>query len=78
MFSTISLHLHAKNSFPHFHLISRISYLDIFKVVELTCDAHQNELVTRPSLEEIVHYDLWARRYAASLQPSTGLSPVPV
>ncbi|CAO2146566.1 unnamed protein product [Urochloa humidicola] len=55
----------------------KISYLDIFKVVELTCDAHRNELVTSPSLEEIIHYDLWARRYAASLQPSTGLSPVP-
>ena len=56
----------------------KIGYLDIFKVVELTCDAHRNELVTRPSLEEIIHYDLWAREYAASLQPSTGLSPVPV
>ncbi|PWZ32257.1 1-deoxy-D-xylulose 5-phosphate reductoisomerase, chloroplastic [Zea mays] len=55
----------------------KISYLDIFKVVELTCNAHRNELVTSPSLEEIVHYDLWARRYAASLQPSSGLSPVP-
>ncbi|WVZ71913.1 hypothetical protein U9M48_020442 [Paspalum notatum var. saurae] len=59
-------------------LDEKISYLDIFKVVELTCDAHQNELVTSPSLEEIIHYDLWARRYAASLQPSSGLSPVPV
>nr|CAB3476604.1 unnamed protein product [Digitaria exilis] len=56
----------------------KISYLDIFKVVELTCSAHQSELVTSPSLEEIIHYDLWARRYAASLQPSSGLSPVPV
>ncbi|OEL25278.1 1-deoxy-D-xylulose 5-phosphate reductoisomerase, chloroplastic [Dichanthelium oligosanthes] len=55
----------------------KISYLDIFKVVELTCDAHRNELVTSPSLEDIIHYDLWARRYAASLQPSSGLSPVP-
>lgn len=56
----------------------RISYLDIFKIVELTCDKHRNELVTSPSLEEIVHYDLWARDYAASLQTSSGLSPVPV
>ncbi|RLM94067.1 1-deoxy-D-xylulose 5-phosphate reductoisomerase, chloroplastic [Panicum miliaceum] len=57
-------------------IAEKISYLDIFKVVELTCDAHRNELVTSPSLEEIIHYDLWARRYAASLQPSSGLSPV--
>jgi hypothetical protein len=55
----------------------RISYLDIFKVVELTCAAHQRELVTSPSLEEIIHYDLWAREYAASLQQSAGRSPVP-
>jgi 1-deoxy-D-xylulose-5-phosphate reductoisomerase len=54
----------------------KISYLDIFKVVELTCDAHRNELVTSPSLEEIIHYDQWARRYTASLQASSGRSPV--
>ncbi|KAL2935996.1 1-deoxy-D-xylulose 5-phosphate reductoisomerase chloroplastic [Bienertia sinuspersici] len=55
----------------------KISYLDIFKIVELTCSKHQNELVLSPSLEEIVHYDQWARDFAAGLQPS-GLSPVPV
>lgn len=53
----------------------KISYLDIFKVVELTCQKHQDELVTSPTLEEIIHYDLWAREYASSLQPaSSGLS----
>ncbi|XP_074567950.1 1-deoxy-D-xylulose 5-phosphate reductoisomerase, chloroplastic-like [Curcuma longa] len=57
----------------------KIKYLDIFKVVELTCDAHRKELVAKPSLEEIVHYDLWAREYAAGLQPSSDLStPVAV
>ncbi|CAI0398652.1 unnamed protein product [Linum tenue] len=54
----------------------KIRYLDIFKVVELTCAKHQEELVTSPSLEEIIHYDLWARDYAASLQQSSGLTPV--
>ena len=49
----------------------RISYLDIFKVVEMTCDAHRNELVTRPSLEEIIHYDQWARKFSANLQPAS-------
>nr|AAW28998.1 1-deoxy-D-xylulose-5-phosphate reductoisomerase [Antirrhinum majus] len=53
----------------------KISYLDIFKVVELTCDRHRAELVTAPSLEEIVHYDLWAREYAANVQPMADLSP---
>ncbi|KZV52129.1 1-deoxy-D-xylulose-5-phosphate reductoisomerase [Dorcoceras hygrometricum] len=52
----------------------KIGYLDIFKVVELTCDKHRQELVSSPSLEEIIHYDLWARDYAASLQPSAGLT----
>ncbi|KAJ4960136.1 hypothetical protein NE237_020046 [Protea cynaroides] len=55
----------------------KISYLDIFKVVEQTCDKHQAELVASPSLEEIIHYDLWARKSVASLQPSSGLCPVP-
>ncbi|KAF3551541.1 hypothetical protein DY000_02006020 [Brassica cretica] len=55
----------------------KISYLDIFKVVELTCDKHRSELVTSPSLEEIVHYDLWAREYAANVQLSSGARPVP-
>ncbi|KAK4402408.1 1-deoxy-D-xylulose 5-phosphate reductoisomerase, chloroplastic [Sesamum angolense] len=54
----------------------KISYLDIFKVVELTCDKHQSESVTTPSLEEIIHYDLWARDFAASLLPSAGLRHV--
>ncbi|XP_052875076.1 1-deoxy-D-xylulose 5-phosphate reductoisomerase isoform X2 [Gossypium arboreum] len=54
----------------------KISYLDIFKVVELTCEKHQEEYVATPSLEEIIHYDLWARDYAASIQQSSGLSPV--
>ncbi|RDY02900.1 1-deoxy-D-xylulose 5-phosphate reductoisomerase, chloroplastic, partial [Mucuna pruriens] len=55
----------------------KISYLDIFKVVELTCQKHQDELLSSPSLEEIIHYDLWARKYAASLQDSSSLTPIP-
>ncbi|WVZ12258.1 hypothetical protein V8G54_016788 [Vigna mungo] len=54
----------------------KISYLDIFKVVELTCEKHQNELLSSPSLEEIIHYDLWARKYAASLQDSSTFTPI--
>uniref|UniRef100_A0A224XC68 1-deoxy-D-xylulose-5-phosphate reductoisomerase n=1 Tax=Hypericum tomentosum TaxID=1137039 RepID=A0A224XC68_9ROSI len=54
----------------------RISYLDIFKIVELTCAKHRDELVVAPSLEEIVHYDSWARDYANGLQLSSGPSPV--
>ncbi|KAM3206734.1 hypothetical protein ACQJBY_062089 [Aegilops geniculata] len=49
----------------------KINYLDIFKVVEMTCNAHRNELVTSPSLEEIIHYDQWARKFSANLQLSS-------
>nr|ABC74566.1 1-deoxy-D-xylulose-5-phosphate reductoisomerase [Picrorhiza kurrooa] len=56
-------------------IAEKIGYLDIFKVAELTCTKHQAELVTTPSLEEIVHYDLWARDYASNLKLATGLSP---
>ncbi|KAI3981485.1 hypothetical protein MKX01_007412 [Papaver californicum] len=54
----------------------KISYLDIFKVVELTCDKHRSELVTSPSLDDIIHYDLWAREYAASVKTSPSLSSI--
>lgn len=46
-------------------LEEKIGYLDIMKVVEACCEAHQKELVGAPTLEEIVHYDQWARRYVA-------------
>ncbi|GAB4820502.1 hypothetical protein N2152v2_007548 [Parachlorella kessleri] len=40
-------------------LQERIGYLDIMRVVE------EREFVEAPSLEEIVHYDQWARRHVA-------------
>jgi len=46
-------------------LEEKIGYLDIMKVVEQCCDAHRNDLVQAPSLEEIVEYDQWARRWVA-------------
>ncbi|MCO5566568.1 hypothetical protein L7F22_020245 [Adiantum nelumboides] len=45
-------------------LDEKIDYLDIVRVVEETCSKHRQELVSQPSLDEIVHYDLWAREYA--------------
>lgn len=41
----------------------QIGYLDIMKLNEACCNAHQAELIASPSLEEIVHYDQWARRW---------------
>ncbi|KAL4458026.1 hypothetical protein ABPG75_012891 [Micractinium tetrahymenae] len=47
-------------------LEERIGYLDIMRVVEECCDAHRGDgFVEAPSLEEIVHYDQWARRHVA-------------
>lgn len=41
----------------------QVGYLDIMKLNEACCEAHQKELVALPNLEEIVHYDQWARRW---------------
>ena len=46
-------------------LDEKIGYLDIMRFVEKCCDAHKSEHVVAPSLEEIVHYDDWARRFTA-------------
>ena len=45
----------------------RISFLDIVRVIEKVCAKHRSELVASPSLEEIVHFDQWARRSAAEV-----------
>lgn len=51
-------------------LEERIGYLDIVRLIEMTCAKHREELVVRPSLEEILHYDGWAREYALQLVES--------
>ena len=44
-------------------LDEKIGYMDIVKTVEKCCETHQQELLQKPSLEEIVHYDQWAREW---------------
>nr|AHJ38612.1 1-deoxy-D-xylulose-5-phosphate reductoisomerase [Huperzia serrata] len=61
-----------------YFLDERIGYFDIIKVIEKTCDKHRQELVSRPSLEEIVHYDQWARVYAAKIAEASPSAPVTV
>lgn len=41
----------------------KIHYLDIMRFNEACCEAHKAEFVQSPSLEEIVHYDQWARQW---------------
>nr|AFK73395.1 2-C-methyl-D-erythritol 4-phosphate synthase [Plagiochasma appendiculatum]AFM78686.1 1-deoxy-D-xylulose-5-phosphate reductoisomerase [Plagiochasma appendiculatum] len=64
-------------------LDERIGYLDIIKVIESTCDKHRQEMVSHPSLEDIVYFDQWARIHAQEVAhkydifPSAS-TPVPV
>jgi len=46
-------------------LDKKIGYFDIYKVIEDTCAAHMQELVLDPSLDDIVHFDQWARNNVA-------------
>lgn len=41
----------------------KLHYLDIMKLNEACCEAHKREFVLKPSLEEICHYDAWARSW---------------
>lgn len=47
------------------YLAEKIGYLDITRLVGEACDAHRQEMVASPSLDEIVHYDGWAREWVA-------------
>mmetsp|Transcript_28872 Transcript_28872/g.81316 ORF Transcript_28872/g.81316 Transcript_28872/m.81316 type:complete len:487 (+) Transcript_28872:84-1544(+) len=56
-------------------LNEEIGYLDICKVIEECCDKHQNELVIKPSLDEIVHYDQWARDFVSDMIKGGSFTP---
>lgn len=44
------------------------------QVIEKTCEKHRAELVLEPSLDDIVGYDQWARKYAEEV--AVGMAPV--
>jgi 1-deoxy-D-xylulose-5-phosphate reductoisomerase len=54
----------------------RISYLDIMKLNEACCVAHTNDLIALPTLEEIVHYDQWARAWVKAKVDAGNFSKV--
>lgn len=54
----------------------KISYLDIMKLNEACCEAHKKDLIALPSLEEIVHYDAWARKWVKEKVESSSFSKV--
>ena len=51
-------------------LDKKIGYFDIFSCVEKACDAHRNDLILDPSLDDIVETDQWARRHVESIVTS--------
>ncbi len=47
-------------------LQEKINFIDIPKVIEVTCERHKNEFKKEPSLNEILMIDTWARENVTS------------
>lgn len=45
----------------------QIQFLDIPKVIEAVCDRHQVDNCATPTLDDILHYDSWARQAAIAV-----------
>jgi len=45
-----------------------IGYLDIAKLIEYTMEAHKKDFVEKPSLDDILNTDKWAREYGATFK----------
>eukprot|EP00210_Caulerpa_lentillifera_P009278 g8843.t1 len=48
-------------------LDEKISYIDIVKYIEATCEHHKKELDFYPGIDEIVYFDKWARNHVIEL-----------
>jgi hypothetical protein len=53
----------------------QVGYLDIIRLNEACCEAHKSDLVAYPNLEEIVHYDQWARQWVKQQVESGAFKP---
>ena len=51
-------------------LDKKIGYFDIYKTIELAMEAHKNDLILDPTLDDIVAADLWARAHVKDLVES--------
>ncbi len=47
-------------------LREEIAYLDIVPLVSACCEAHKADLTAAPSIDDIVHFDAWARDWCDS------------
>lgn len=45
---------------------NEIGFLDIPKLIEYTMEGHKNDVKNKPSLEDILDVDNWAREYGAT------------
>uniref|UniRef100_A0A7S0XCR9 1-deoxy-D-xylulose-5-phosphate reductoisomerase n=1 Tax=Mantoniella antarctica TaxID=81844 RepID=A0A7S0XCR9_9CHLO len=55
-------------------LDKKIGYFDIYKTIEGAMEAHKNELILDPSLDDIVACDLWARAHVNDMVASGSLT----
>ncbi|MBV5257591.1 1-deoxy-D-xylulose-5-phosphate reductoisomerase [Synechococcus moorigangaii CMS01] len=56
-------------------LEEKIEFLDIPRLIETVCDRHKSDHTTRPSLDDILQADQWARRAVLELQPQRISAP---
>lgn len=47
-------------------LREEIAYLDIVPLVAACCEAHKADLTAAPTIDDIVHFDGWAREWTAA------------
>ena len=59
-------------------LREEISYLDIVPLVAACCEAHKGDLTAAPSIDDIVHFDAWARDWTAAHAKSFSRKPLAV
>ena len=52
-------------------LKGKIHFLDIPKLIEMTCDKHKQDLIQKPSLDDIIAVDEWSRVKARELAKSS-------
>ena len=51
-------------------LDKKIGYFDIYNVIEKAMEAHKNDLILDPTLDDIVNSDLWAREHVKKVVES--------
>ena len=45
----------------------QVFFVDIPKAIEFACEKHKRDLKQKPSLNEILYFDKWARKYVKEI-----------